>query len=241
MRGSNGTGMVSDESESDEDDDQVDDEVDDEVDVPAAVHAAAAAPAAAVTVKVLVQRGDKFYFELKKGKYVALGGKAGLGDNDVMRVLRGVLKKQAGVTEFTCAKGPRKSPGVVIFHVVTKQIPRTQHVIGGAHIIKRTLQQLKASETKCDIFLKVAMKLFVREKKNLISVDADVRAAPPAPAAAPAAAPPAAPPVPAKTNVVDDGEWFVSSEEEVQVVDDAAPATKEAEVVEVVEAFDECT
>jgi hypothetical protein len=196
-------------------------------------------------VKILVQRGDRFYFELKNGKYVALGGKAGLGDNDSMRVLTGVLKKQAGVTEFTCAKGPRKAPGIDIFHVVTKQIPRTQHVIGGAHIIKRTLQQLKASETKCDIFLKVAMKLLIREKKDLISVDedADVRAAP---AAAPAAAPPApaaAPPVPAKTNVVDDdGECFFSSEEEgVRVVDDVAAATKEAKVVEVSEAFDECT
>ena len=156
-----------------------------------------------------------------------------------MRVLTGVLKKQAGVTEFTCVKGPRKAPGIAIFHVVTKQISRTQHVIGGAHIIKRTLQQLKASETKCDIFLKVAMKLLIREKKDLISVDedADVRAAP----AAPHAAPSAAPPVPAKTNVGDDGEWFVSSEEEVQVVDDAAAATKEAELVEVSEAFDECT
>ena len=81
------------------------------------------------------------------------------------------------------------------------------------------------------------MKLLIREKKDLISVDedADVRAAPAAPAAPPA------PPVPANTNVVDDGEWFVSSEEEVQVVDDAAPATKEAEVVEDSEAFDECT
>ena len=149
---------------------------------------------------------------------------------------------QGYVTEFTCVKGPIKfkETSTDYFHVMTKQTPRTQHGISGVHhIIKRTLQQLKVSETKCDIFLRVAMKLLIRKKKDLISVDedADVRAAPPAPPAAP----PAAPPVPAKTNVVDDGEWFVSSEEEVQVVNDAALARKEDKVVEVSEALDECT
>jgi hypothetical protein len=135
-----------------------------------------------------------FYVERKNGTYIALGGKAGLGDNDSMSVLTRELKQSAGVTEFTCVKGPRKFRGIDYFHVMTKQTPRMQH--SGAHIIKRTFQQLKASKTKCDLFLRLLITV-VTHKNDLISVDedADVRAAPAAaPTAAPAAAS-AAPPV----------------------------------------------
>ena len=61
---------------------------------------------------------------------------------------------------------------------------------------------------------------------------------------------PAAPPVraalglvPAKANAKKDvlDAWFLSSKEEVQVVDNAAPATKEVEVDEDSEKLDECT
>ena len=69
--------------------------------------------------------------------------------------------------------------------------------------------------------------------------DDDVRAALPVRAAPPDRAAPVPAKAKAKKDVLD--AWFSSSEEEVKVVDNAAPATKEVEVVEVSDKLDECT
>jgi hypothetical protein len=102
MCGSNATGMVSDESESkyDNDNDGNDDDVraasaPAPAPAPAPVPAAPAAPVA-VPAKALVQYGSMFYVELKNGKCIALGGKAGLGDNDSMCVLNERAKEKSG-------------------------------------------------------------------------------------------------------------------------------------------------
>ena len=80
------------------------------------------------------------------------------------------------------------------------------------------------------------MNLLIREKKDLISAGEDDQIAD---GVAPAPVVPAKTKAKAKKDVGD--ALFASSEEEVQVVDNAAPATKEVEVNEVSEKLDECT